>query len=471
MGTLGSYDIARSGIMTSERSLFVTGQNISNVNTPGYTRQQAMIKATNPYQVGNFQIGSGSDIQEIRQIRMSFLDNIYRNETQLENYHKTRLDGYQDVEAILGDPMEPGLQDVLNNYWDGYQELAKSPESLTVRALVKQRTTAFIDNVNHIGEQINRLHNDINTEVGLRINEVNNLGSQVAKLNFEIMKEEGTGDHANDLRDQREAAIDRLSQLVKIDIHERGETQVDITIGGQTLVYGKDTEKLCVDQDYDTVNNLYVTDVKWEFDQSQAKVGGGIIQGLIDNRDKTLVDNRNKLNTFVSTLTQQINSLQNSGFDNDGLAGADIFVRKNPLGGYVMGNITLNPALSDLNKFVASAQPNNVGDNVVANQIIKLRQQQLFTVNGVPANANDYYRSIIYDLGTKSYETNQVYTNQTKLAESADNQRKAVSGVSMDEEMSNMLKFQFAYGAATKVLSSMDEMIESLINRLGTVGR
>src|SRR5690554_1913478 len=165
----GSYEIARSGMFVNERALYVTGHNISNVNTPGYVRQQAMI-TTGPFHTmqnrnGVYQLGLGADIQQIRQIRNVFLDNIYRQETTTLGYWEARSKTLSEVEGILGEPMETGLQNVLNQFWDSWQELSKEPDSLTVRALVRQRGEALVHHANHLSTQLDKLQNDLNTEI------------------------------------------------------------------------------------------------------------------------------------------------------------------------------------------------------------------------------------------------------------------------------------------------------------------
>ena len=184
----GSYEIARSGLLVNERALYVTGHNISNVNTPGFVRQQAMI-TTGPYlhaqgKNGLYQLGLGADIQQIRQIRNIFLDNIYRQENTTLGYWEARAKTLSDVEGILGEPMETGLQNIMNQFWDAWQELSKEPDSLTVRALVRQGE-ALVHHANHLASQLDKLQTDLNTEIRVRIDEVNEITREIAKLNVE----------------------------------------------------------------------------------------------------------------------------------------------------------------------------------------------------------------------------------------------------------------------------------------------
>ena len=237
----GSYSIARSGLYVNERALDLIGHNISNVNTPGYVRQQAMIKnapfyavSTNSKQIQ--QLGLGADLQQIRQIRNSFLDAMYRKENMTMGYWEARYKGVREIEAILADPMGDGLQDVMNGFWDSWQELSKEPESLTTRAIVRQRSQNLIHTINHIGSQLEKLIDDLGTEISVRIDEVNKITSQIAELNVKISSEELSGGTANDYRDQRNLLADRLTKLINADVSETIEGHMYITVEGFAIV-------------------------------------------------------------------------------------------------------------------------------------------------------------------------------------------------------------------------------------------
>ncbi|NMA33625.1 MAG: flagellar hook-associated protein FlgK, partial [Clostridiaceae bacterium] len=283
--SFASYEIARSGLTVNERGLYVTGHNIANVNTQGYVRQQAMIKngpvETVLTRAGLMQFGLGADIQEIRQIRHTFLDNIYRQENTTLGYWEARQKTYIDLQAILGEPMNSGLQNVLNQFWDSWQELAKEPDSLTVRALVRQRSEALVQHINHLGEQLDRLQNDLNNEIMVRIDEINEITRQIAKLNVTILKNEVSGDTASDYRDQRNTLIDRLTKLVKVDVIEMQDGQVDITMGGYFLVQkGVSTDLYAAERK--TGENFYVP--KLAGTDIEVPVKGGILKGLMESR-------------------------------------------------------------------------------------------------------------------------------------------------------------------------------------------
>jgi flagellar hook-associated protein 1 FlgK len=643
--SFASYEIARSGLLVNERGLYVTGHNIANVNTPGYVRQQAMIKngpvETVLTRAGLQQFGLGADVQEIRQIRHIFLDNIYRQENSALGYWETRQKTFIDLQAILAEPIESGLQNVLNQFWDAWQELAKEPDSLTVRALVRQRSEALVQHINHLGAQLDRLQNDLNTEIMVRIDEINEITREIAKLNVTILRNEVSGDTAGDYRDQRNTLIDRLTKLVKVDVLEMQDGQVDITLGGYFLVQkGVSTDLYAEERnpgenfyvarlagtnievpikdgilkglmeargevsgaigshengtpntradvvfyiDTDTVSladvndrigayraelerrgldvNIIIEDAasaadfaatvhntsglrndanKYAFFITDDSLAAAQLEDLQDELEAlgmdasviagtpsdwsaltgsldgttysltdfsadvddasfiTLVnsmafdtnmdvsannslvgdslniisDVKKRLNALINVMLREINYLHKSGMNikDPPEYGDDIFVVINPAKPLEMGNIRLNPNLSDLS-VIAASKTGMPGDNTIALEIANLRNKAMIVDKTGLVSLDDYYQYIILTVGSKGSEATNIAESQGRLVEAADAQRTAIAGVSMDEEMTNMLKFKFAYDAAARVLNIIDSMLETVVNRLGMVGR
>lgn len=669
--SFASYEIARSGLFVSERGLYVTGHNISNVNTPGYVRQQAMFK-NGPYETtyskggSMVQLGLGADIQQIRQIRHSFLDNIYRQENTTLGYWEARRKTFQDVQAILGEPMGAGLQNVLNQFWDSWQELSKEPDSLTVRALVRQRGEAMVYHINHLGTQLDKLQNDLNSEIRVRVDEVNQITEQIAKMNVAILQTEVSGDTANDYRDQRNNLIDRLTKLVNAEITEMQDGQIDVTLGGYFVVqkgiqtklytaerntgelfyvpklagtnieiplrsgtikgllesrgevsgaigstqngtpntkadvtfvvdvssssglnmgnvisnitsYAQEMKKRGLDfnfrlvtthgnnvvsnnsydqanfnsfltavgslaqvpattatSDFTTVFNAFgamtfrpednkyaviftnddasgetggyntilnnngvkasvVTDtgVNWNLvtngtsGQLYTGVAAAVSVGLDINNDRNadisligrtnniISDLRTRLNALVNILCREVNTIHKSGKTMKGnppADGDDFFTSVNSLRPLEMGNIRLNSNLVDLNNVAASISGAK-GDNSNALRIANLRHESLLQDAQGILSTDEYYQAIILEVGNNGSDAMRISENQDKLVKSADASRTAITGVSMDEEMSNMMKYKFAYDASSRAINVIDEMIATVIEKMGLAGR
>jgi len=465
-----SYEIARSGLFASERALNVTGHNIANLNTTGYVRQQAMI-SDSPYLVsaganGINQVGLGANVQQIRQIRIHFLDIMYRKESMAYGYWETKKKTIQDIEAVLGDPMGEGLQNIMNQFWNAWQELSKEPESLTIRAVVRQRGEALTNTLNHIGEQLDKLKKDLISEIAVRIEEVNEITSQIAELNTIIYKYEATGGTANDYRDQRNLLADRLSRLVNAEISEVEGGYYLVKIGGYTVVNRETSVNLYLDEDA-TGGMSYKPKLEgWEV---ELPIKNGTIAGLIDSIgdvDETV----GMLNKLVNAMVTKINELHNSGKTLAGTDGDDFFVPIKNGFPIDLRNIKLNDNLSDLNNIVASSVEKS-GDNTIALKIANLRNEPLITDETGILSIDEYYETIIAKVGQKGDEAINIAENQYTLLMAADAKRQALSGVSLDEEMTYMIRFKFAYDASSRAFNAIDQLMETIINRMGLVGR
>jgi flagellar hook-associated protein 1 FlgK len=477
-----SLEIAKSGMAFSETALAVTGHNVSNVNTNGYVRQQAMSAASRYHKASEYQYGLGAEVQDIRQIRNQFLDNVYRNENTTLGYWETKSETFQNIQAILGDPMNSGLQDVMNQFWDSWQELSKEPDSLTVRALVVKRGEALVDQINHIGSQIDKLQQDLNSEFGVRIAELNDITSKIANLNLIILNNELTGDSANDYRDQRNSLVDRLSKLADVDVTEMQDGQLDITLGGYFLV-SKGVHNNIVAEGNGESGLFYVP--KLEGTEIVVPIKSGILKGILESRGNSfgtvistddysniLPGLKKKLNDLVYTLATKLNTIHAGGktLNDPPSTGAAFFVPINSAYDLQMGNIKLNDNLTNLSNVVASRSGAS-GDNTVALEIANLRGLKCITDSKGLLSIDDFYQSIILEVGNGGYEAEAITKSQQALVNSADNQRQAIMGVSMDEEMSNMMKYKFSYSAASRAINVIDDMLETIITRMGLVGR
>lgn len=280
---------AVSGLFANKKSLDTVGHNVSNMNTKGYTRQQVN-HATNLYEnVPAGQMGTGVHVQEIRQIRDRFLDMKYREQNRQSAYYDARTKVFEQVEEIFNEVGDSGIQRVVSDFWNKWDELAKNPEDLTNRALLKQSSQAMIDTVNHVSDQLDDLQRNLNTNIKQMVDRVNEIASEVADINEKIINNEGSYGKANDLRDRRNLLIDELSGLLPIDVLERTDGAVNVTVGGKHLVQSIYTTKMMtiprkssyVDVYWDEFESIFDNELV-DLDVSSEKAGA--LRGLIDAR-------------------------------------------------------------------------------------------------------------------------------------------------------------------------------------------
>ena len=289
-----SYEIARSGLTFNERGLNVTGHNVSNVNTPGYTRQQAIAESSfyikNNAKYGYGQVGTGVDVQQTRQIRHKFLDNIYRYENARAEYWNVRSQTFSEIENIVGEPIGQGLQSLLNRYWDAWQELSKDPSSLTTRSLVRQLGESISFEINNMGAQFDRMQLELDSQFCEGVSQLNELCRKAADLNKLIRSVQLLGEAPNDYMDARNQVLDQISSLIDCEIYERDDGMHDVILNGVYLVY-RDTAKPIITMTTNETGMFHKAFVVMREGEppvlDELKLGQCKLKGILESRGET----------------------------------------------------------------------------------------------------------------------------------------------------------------------------------------
>jgi flagellar hook-associated protein 1 FlgK len=490
---------------TSQRALDVTGHNVSNVDTVGYVRQQLIQSENRPATYTGYQIGTGVNIDEVRQIRSLFLDNSYRKENSTLNYWNTMQKTVEDIEGIMNEFSDNDLGNTIDEFFEGWEELAKDPESRACRESLVEYGNRLADTFNQISQQLDQIQENLNDQIIDMVDKINSVSEQVAQLNGLIRVNEVMGDNANDYRDQLKGLLETLSGYANIKVTEDSSGMFNVTIGGTTLVNGTTVNKMICKTN--ASNGAFAT-VLWEKTGSEVKLKDGELLGLIEARgdvngdkgssengspvesgyDKTDVDNdadaynftgdsgnlipelRTALNMLVSLMTRKINAIHSNGVGLDGSTGTDFFVKIDEDLPFQAGNIMINPDLDDPNKIAVSATGAS-GDITIANEIISFKDMEYFQNYGLKMGIDDFYAFIVNWIGTGGDQAESAASNQSTLVQQIENKRTSLSAVSLDEEMTNMMKYQYAYNASVQVMNMIDGMLDKLINGTGVVGR
>jgi len=519
--TFLGFNAARSGLFSSQRALDITGHNIANANTEGYSRQrlEQSSSISMKLQGGQGMLGTGVDTKEIQQIRNEFIDHQLRQENTDLGYWGARAEGLEMLEMILNEPSDTGITEVMDDFFYAVDTLAKNPgdSDITVRAQVREEAIAFTKTLNHLYSQMEQNVRNTDDEINNTVTEINDLTKGISRLNKQIYTLESDGSNANDLRDDRNVMLDELSKLADVRVSEYTEKIVGseegagkkmmIEINGRPLVdhdtaYAIETEETYSDI-YDGDNpeaEIPITQLTWAGREELTGDLGGELQALVDLRDGDSAGEKGypyymkELNTFAQTFAKEVNELHSRGY---GL-GSDVLEDENgnPVqedgAGYLMftrdneksidlyedgevnykeinaRNISISADVDeDLNR-IATSLDGSQGDASIAEQIGQMRNDRTMFQEGKP---EDFMKALIGNLGVDAKEANRNRDNQEGLVGMLDYKRESIMGVSMDEEMSNMIKFQHAYNASARMMTTMDEMLDVVINRLGTVGR
>ena len=448
-------------------------------------------------------------MQFISQVRDEMLDIKYRTEVNTLGEWEEKYNSISQIEAIFNEPTDTGIRKVMDNFFEGLNSLSKDPSSPTTRAVFIQSAVALAQNFNHMTDNFEKMIRDANEEVESSVRSINSMGSQIARLNEQILEAELDGSRANDLRDARNLLIDDLSKLVDIQVKEvpisnGNSSTLSILIQGTPLVNYTDTNVLELETDQDhpmykdgldaipprtDLSTIRVSNIKWATGSSldQTKLGG-TIGGQLQQRDGFKDENKGIpyyvrfTSEFAKSFAETINTAHAAGYALGATtpSGLDIFESN---GGATInaGNIKVNQALlNDPTLLALGGVSGAKDDNKNAIAMLELRNNKSFVSQIVysptskivlgEGTPEDVIKTMISTLGVDGQEAKRMFNNQQYLAEEIDSFRMSVSGVSQDEEMSNMIKFQHAYNAAARMITTVDEMIDVIINRMGRVG-
>ena len=447
VSTFMGLETTLRGILAQQLALDVTGHNIANANTVGYSRQRASLVATDPYTVPGVtrppqagQLGTGVDVDQYERVRDAFVDIQLRAQTMLNGANQATQDGLQQVEQAFNEPSDSGLNSLLAKYWSAWQDVSNSPENLATRQALAAAASSLAGGFNQVSQQLSTLQTQTATNVTYTINDVNSIGTQIAALNDAIAKSTVTGDHPNDLLDQRDLLIDKLSELGNVALANGANGAVDVSIGGAALVTGATSATLA--------------------EASLTSLTSGKLSALVKLRDTTIPGYQTQLNTIASTLITQTNTAHAAGFDLSGTAGGTFFTGTDAATIGVNSALVTNPAL------IAASGNGQPGNAAAALAINTLRGTAVIG----SATIDQAYSQLVTRIGSDSQEAQRSLDTSSLLASTLQSKRDSVSGVSLDEEMTNMVRFQRGYQASARALSAMDDMLDTLITRTGRVG-
>lgn len=435
-GLIGNLHSARTGMSVSQASIQTTSHNINNINTPGYSRQRVEQSTKSAYSnpgynssMGPGQIGTGVQATDVIRIRNTFYDFQYRSESH--NYGETSIkyQHYTNMEKIFNEPSDSAISASISDFFSSWQELSKNPNDTGAKDVVIQNAKYLSTNISNVKEKLDKLSTQAEKKLNDDVSEINDMINQIRGLNKEIKLIEGSGKTPNDLMDQRDSVIDELSHKLNI---ENSEVQKLIN---EKLENGTEAT-------LDELKNI--GDVSGE------------IQGSLDMIDK-ISEYTSDLKEFAKGLTKGVNNVMNGrDFDDNNVQATDqqLFIFNENGDPIIKANEDL---VNNPKNLIMTAQK--------AENMYKLKDAKI-TIDGENITIGNYYNNIVQKLGNETKEVIRNESNQSKLLGEIDNLRLNVSGVSLDEEMVNLIQFQHSYNASAKVISTIDSLLDVVVNGL-----
>jgi len=454
---LGLLDIGRGALLAHQKAISITGHNIANVNTPGYSRQRVNLATSLGLTNASGQMGAGVRVSDIQRIYDQFLGSQINTESYNLGKWEAQKSSLERVEIIFDETTGFGLNQAMGDFWNAWQDLANNPEGHTERQVLVAKSEIMAETFNKISSDLNQQQNDIDSSIEGAVIEINTIAGQISDLNIKISDIEKSGQSANDLRDERDLLLKELSSMIDISSFEGDDGQVTVLVGnGRPLVQPPYSLSLS------TVTNASGhEDVVWVDRDGNSvditnDISGGKLKGWLEVRDVKIEDYKTRLDDLASSIITEVNNLHTAGFDLNGAAGGAFFTGTSASDIAVDTNI-----INDVN-LIAASGTGAPGDNSNSIAIVNLQNDLL--MSGGTATYDDFYNSLVSDVGIDAQSAQMNYDHQTAMASSLDNYRESISGVSLDEEMVNLVKFQHAYDAAAKLISAVDEMMNTVMN-------
>lgn len=515
-GIFGTMNIANSGLQAMQSAVNTTSNNISNAQTEGYSRKRVNLVTNTPQHLNGIgEISTGVRIDGVTRIRDVFTDRQVRLETGRFNTFESQNSVYDRLEIIFNEPSETGISDAMQEMWNAWQELSKTPESITARTIVVEQSTTMADRFNHTASQLQDLKSETLFQVNQNTFEINTKLEQLIAVDEQIKSAVNRELVPNDLMDQRDLLLDQLSAYATISTKDLPDGGIQLSIGDQPVMGNKMSTpdfstvqsveaitgadgtpwvKVAVAMKGD-VNNVEVLEgpLSDGFDLNAWKVGSVVasnVQPVNDLTQLTVVKtgdgNINGLQSMLAevdhytqkiddlalgmaTLINQVHNPQDSGLD---------FFESQDTGEITAASIRVNFQLKDKPELIATgrsiASDAPVGDGSRALAIAALRDVSLDaadydetamkfnTTTGDTADAR--YRSTVAGLGVDAAYSRTMADNETSLLNQLQQRRESVMGVSIDEEISALVKFQTGYQANARVMTTLTSMLDTLIN-------
>ena len=471
MSSMSSLTTALSALYAQRRGLDVTGHNIANANTEGFTRQRVnMVANAGPLAPAVFSqwngVGQGVDVTGITRMRDAFLDMRSNQEHSAQGELTMTQTILSRIELGFGEPSDNGLAAQFGEFWAGWDDVANNPTDLAARNALLERASTLTTNIRGTAASMTALRTDLIDQLRAQTEAVNQMATSIAQLNENITNQTNSGLSPTDLLDQRDLLISQLSDTIGITVKPREGGSVDIFVGGTALVRDNVAESLAVDDSADPVG------LQWTKDGYPASVSGGTVTGLLKGINDVIPRYLAQLDGVALRTMEMVNGAHAEGQDLDGAPGQDFF------SGTGAADITLSEYVLGTPRAIAAGASGGGG----ADGSNALRLAALANHRDRPLDPSDpaylegdgpdlLYRSLIVGMGVETEAVNRRADIQYEITRQMDAARDSQAGVNLDEEMTNMLAYQRAYEAAARFMTTIDQMLDRLVNSTGLVGR
>jgi flagellar hook-associated protein 1 FlgK len=459
----GMLNVARTALITQQKALDVTANNIANVNTDGYSRQRLNMEQNEPvrYEGGTLSTGVRAN-RTIQRIYDRFLNSQLTDAAAKEGRWQAQGETLEKAELMFDEVSGYGLNHAMSQFWGAWQQLSNNPSGYTERVTLVGESQSMTDVFNKLTRDLIQVQKDSDTSIGGAVGDINTLTREIAEINLKIAEiEAGSGHSANQFRDQRDLKLKELSNLINVSSFEDADGYLTVvTANGHTLVDRVSSWNLTTGINASGLNDVFWQSSSGTQQNITSDISDGKLKGWIEARDGTIPDYLARLDNLAQSMITAVNTLHGSGLtmevppDDSGIGfftgtdASDIAVNTDIVNNYNLVAAALN----------TEGVPGGNGNAIAISEL-----QNSLSMSAGTATFDDFYDSLASDVGRNVFQAKVNTDHQSMVSLQLSTYREEVSGVNMDEEMVNMVQFQSAYTSAAKLVSTVDEMLETLI--------
>ena len=453
MSSVDILNIARGGLLSHQTAINLTGTNIANVNTPGYTRQQPVFNASSSQSV---------EIANIERIYDRFLGAQINEQMYNLGYSEAKKDELSRIEMIFNEAGGGGISESLSKFWGAWEDLSANPSGQAERQALISVSQSMSSMFRSYSGELLSVQDDANTRIEGLAHQVNGYLSDIADINSKITRTKSDDIGLNTLKDKRAELLSGLAEIVDFHYFEDSKGAINIFLSnGMPLVEGNHTWKLDVVPVDPAASNPSFYDIVFKDDPDKEPINniitGGKLAGLLEIRDTTAKGYMERLDDLAKTLVSEVNAQHEKGYDTNQNLGENFFDATTKA-----KDMKVSAAIvGDINKIAASKTVNGDGGNAVSISAI----QDELTMNGDKSTFSAYYSSfLVGQIGQDVADANRNFDHHTNVMNQLTNRREEISGVSIDEEMMNLLRYQTGYNAAARLFGAAQELADTLLN-------
>ena len=467
MSLASALEIGKSGLKIYQVATEVTSENIANVNTPGYSRQRVILEDAPPSTANGFPLGTGVKISSVERYYDALLQRQLVNAGTTSGYDTKKSEVLQQIEPIFNEVAQDGLGAAITDFFNSWQDLSLNATGNAERLAVLSSAQVMADQFHYASRTLNDAAIAQNDSVKPVADSVNSILANIAQLNGQINVTEQVSGNANEMRDQRDYLIRQLSENMAVTYTENSDGSTDVsytdTTGSYALVTGTNAATLSITTsgtlpDGTTLRNVVQVTPAGGGATTTIAPTTGTLGALMVMRDTTIPAYLNDVNELASTIVTEVNAQHVNGFDLNGDAGGDFFDATGTTAG------TVAVAISDPNLVAASQSSASRGDN--SNAVALARLVNAPTMSGGTTTFSNYYDGLVAKIGLDVNSAQSVVAQDDAFMKQLTTLRDSSSGVSLDEELTDLIKYQRSYQASAKLITTVDSMLETLVNMI-----